>query len=116
MSTSRSMPTPSDREVMKAGVPLRAASQSTAELAAVATTPSSNSADAFRRAAALHDAGKFAEAETILRDAISRDRSNADLLNARGVMFAKMERHRDALWCYRDALAINPSGSGIWTN
>jgi hypothetical protein len=65
---------------------------------------------------ALHDAGKFAEAERVLRDAVARDRRNGDLLNARGVMFAKLERHRDALWCYRDALAVNPHGSGIWTN
>jgi Flp pilus assembly protein TadD len=59
---------------------------------------------ARRFAAALHDAGKFAEAETLLRAAIARDPENGDLRNARGVMFAAMGRHLDALWCYRDAL------------
>lgn len=74
------------------------------------------SADAFRRASVLHDAGKFAEAEALLREAVARDPGNGDLRNARGVMFAAMGRHRDALWCYRDALACNPQGPGIWTN
>jgi Flp pilus assembly protein TadD len=31
-------------------------------------------------------------------------------------MFAGMGRRLDALWCYRDALAFNPTGPGIWTN
>ena len=74
------------------------------------------SAEAFHRAAALHDAGKFAEAEVLLRDAIAYDPGNSDLRNARGVMFAAMGRDLDALWCYRDAIACNPGGAGIWTN
>jgi hypothetical protein len=76
----------------------------------------STSADAFREAARLHDAGQFAAAEVLLRDAIARDPSNAWLRNARGVMFAAMKRHLDAVWCYRDALACDASGSGTWTN
>jgi hypothetical protein len=75
-----------------------------------------SSAEAFRHAAELHGEGKFAEAETVLRDALARDPRNSDLLNGRGVMFAAMGRHLDAVWCYRDALAANPRGAGIWTN
>jgi Flp pilus assembly protein TadD len=74
------------------------------------------SADAFRQAKALHDAQKYAEAEVLLREAIAQDPNNSDLRNARGVMFAAMNRHLDALWCYRDALALSPRAPGIWTN
>lgn len=52
----------------------------------------------------------------LLRDAILRDTANADLRNARGVMFAAMGRHLDALCCYRDAIACNSDDPGIWTN
>jgi Flp pilus assembly protein TadD len=76
----------------------------------------STSVEAFRQAAALHDAGKFAEAEALLHAAIARDPGNGDLRNARGVMFAALGRHLDALWCYRDALACSPQAPGIWTN
>jgi len=75
-----------------------------------------DSGEAFRRAKVLHDEGKFADAEAILREAISRDPGNSNLRNARGVMFAAMGRHLDAVWCYRDAIASNPNTSGIWTN
>src|SRR5450756_827465 len=78
--------------------------------------PGSASAAAFRQAAGLHDAGRFGEAEELLRDAVARDPGNSDLRNARGVMFAAMRRDLDALWCYRDAIACNPAGAGIWTN
>jgi Flp pilus assembly protein TadD len=74
------------------------------------------SSEAFRNAAALHDAGRFAEAEAVLHEAIARDPENPDLRNARGVMFAAMGRDLDALWCYRDAIACNPAGAGTWTN
>ena len=74
------------------------------------------STEAFRRAAALHDTGRFEEAEALLRDAIARDPDNAELRNARGVMFAAMGQHLDALWCYRDAIAKNPASPGSWTN
>jgi Flp pilus assembly protein TadD len=85
--------------------------------ATVATPPpGAASAEAFRQAKVLHDAGKYAEAEVLLRDAIVRDPNNSDLRNARGVMFAAMSRHLDALWCYRDALALAPRAPGIWTN
>jgi tetratricopeptide (TPR) repeat protein len=74
------------------------------------------SSEAFRRAAILHDDGRFEDAEALLRGAIVRDPANADLRHARGVIFAAMGRHLDALWCYRDAIAVNPSNAGIWTN
>jgi len=75
----------------------------------------SSSHEAFRQAASLHDLGKFAEAEAILRDAIVRDPNNSDLRNARGVMFAAIGRDLDAVWCYRDAIACN-GGAAVWTN
>lgn len=78
--------------------------------------PAPTSLEVFRQASALHDAGRFGEAEALLCVAIARDPNNANLRNARGVMFAAMERPLDALWCYRDALALNPRGPGIWTN
>src|SRR5262245_50889423 len=68
----------------------------------------STSGEVFRQAAALHEVGNFAEAEVLLRGAIARDPDNGDLRNARGVMFAALGRHLDALWCYRDALVCNP--------
>ena len=86
-------------ETASGGVPARAASQA-----------------AFAHAAQLHDAGKFTEAEALLRDAIARDPTNVALRNGRGVMFAAMKRHLDAVWCYRDALAHDPAAIGVWTN
>src|SRR5262249_43908796 len=74
------------------------------------------SREAFRKAAALHDAGQFAQAEIVLREATAKDPGNSDLWNARGVMFAGMKNPVNAIWCYREALAANPNGSGIWTN
>jgi len=71
---------------------------------------------AFARAAKLHDAEKYAEAEALLRDAIARDPNNVALRNGRGVMFAAMKRHLDAVWCYRNALACDPASIGVWTN
>jgi Flp pilus assembly protein TadD len=74
------------------------------------------STDAFREASRLHEARQFAAAETLLRDAIIRDPANFWLRNARGVMFAAMGRHLDAVWCYRDALACDGAAVGVWTN
>jgi Tfp pilus assembly protein PilF len=74
------------------------------------------SPESFRRALSLHKTGKYAEAESVLADAIARDPANASLLSARGVMFAAMGRYSDALWCYRDAIANDPNIPGIWTN
>lgn len=74
-----------------------------------------SSHEAFGHAGALHGAGKFAEAEALLGEAIARDPANCDLRNARGVMFAAMGRDLDAVWCYRDAIACG-GGAGVWTN
>ncbi|WP_342724632.1 tetratricopeptide repeat-containing glycosyltransferase family protein [Bradyrhizobium sp. B097] len=71
---------------------------------------------AFAEASTLHDASRFAEAEIVLRDAITRDPSNVRLRNARGVTFAAMNRYLDAVCCYREALAYDGSITGIWTN
>ncbi|MEW6642689.1 MAG: tetratricopeptide repeat protein [Pseudomonadota bacterium] len=78
--------------------------------------PHSGSAIAFQQAAMLYEAGQFEAAETLLADAIGRDSANAQLRNARGVVFAAMGRHLDALWCYRDAIGYSPHDPGIWTN
>jgi len=59
---------------------------------------------------------RYAEAEPIVYEAWQRDRRNPELPNLRGVTFAGMEPYWNAVWYYRDALALNPSGSGIWTN
>src|ERR1700680_3804924 len=65
----------------------------------------SKSAQTLHKATALHGAGKFEEAEALLREAIKGDRGNALLWSARGVMMAGMRRSIDAMWCYREALA-----------
>lgn len=84
--------------------------------AAVAVPAENASGEALGRATALHDAGSHAEAEALLRHAIEKDPANGLLRNARGVMFAAMGRHLDALWCYRDALVWAADNPGIWTN
>ena len=78
--------------------------------------PAADSQKVFEQASALHEAGKFTAAEALLRDAIAIDPGNVSLRNARGVMFAAMKRHLDAVWCYRDALACDPAAVGVWTN
>jgi Flp pilus assembly protein TadD len=78
--------------------------------------PAESSSAVFDRASRLHDAGKFTEAESLLRAAIARDPGNVNLRNARGVMFAALQRHLDAVWCYRDALACDGAAVGVWTN
>jgi tetratricopeptide (TPR) repeat protein len=74
------------------------------------------SKDAFQEATHLHQAGKFADAESLLSKALVVDPKNGDLWNARGVMFAAMERYPGAIRCYREALERNPDNSGVWTN
>ncbi|HVI05394.1 MAG TPA: hypothetical protein VM711_04785 [Sphingomicrobium sp.] len=49
----------------------------------------------MRRAARLHQQKRDAETEALPQIAISRDPGNPDLRNARGAMFAAMERHLD---------------------
>lgn len=83
---------------------------------ATGDTDNLTSEEAFHRAETLHDAGRFADADDLLRAAIARDPGNGSLRNARGVMLAAMGRHLDALWCYRDAIASDPKSSGYWTN
>jgi Flp pilus assembly protein TadD len=84
-------------------------------LAERATGPSA-ALKAFEEASRLHETGKYAEAEELLRKAILRSPGDARLRNARGVMLAGMKRHLDAVWCYRDALASDPRMIGVWTN
>jgi Flp pilus assembly protein TadD len=75
-----------------------------------------DAAAVFREAAALHEAGKFSEGETLLREALAAAPNDADLWNARGVMLAALDRHADAVFCYRNALELQRDGWGIWTN
>lgn len=70
----------------------------------------------FHEAANLHRDGKFEEAESLLSEALALAPNNSDLWNARGVMFAAMERYLNAIRCYREALERNPNSSGVWTN
>jgi Flp pilus assembly protein TadD len=81
-----------------------------------AAVPARSPQAVLKEAAALHGAGKFPEAEALLRKAIAANPADANLLNARGVMLAAMKRHRDAVWCYRAALACDPAAFGAWTN
>nr|WP_249817244.1 tetratricopeptide repeat-containing glycosyltransferase family protein [Bradyrhizobium sp. 179] len=78
------------------------------------TTSSAKSA--FAEAQRLHGAGQFAEAEELLRNAVAEWPTDVSLRNARGVMFASMKRHVDAVWCYRDALRYDEGASGVWSN
>jgi tetratricopeptide (TPR) repeat protein len=75
-----------------------------------------NSQQALDAASNLHKEGKFEQAEALLRDAIELDPKNVNLRSARGVMFAAMKRHLDAVWCYRAALARDGAAVGVWTN
>lgn len=75
-----------------------------------------NSREALDKASKLHAEKKFSQAEALLREAIALDPGNANLRNARGVMFAAMNRYLDAIWCYRDALAHDAGAIGVWTN
>lgn len=71
---------------------------------------------AYRQASTLHDDGKFAEAEALLRAAIARDPGSGKLINALGVMLAAQGRHWEAVRRYREALALDPEATGPWTN
>ena len=68
------------------------------------------------RAAALHRDGKFAEAEALLGEAIAVHPNDFGLRHMRGVMLAALKRHREAIWSYRAALALDPTAPGTWTN
>ena len=83
---------------------------------AVGRPSRTTSQEAFAKAAALHKAGKFAEAEALLREASAKSPADPVLHNARGVMLAAMKRHREAVGCYRDALELAPGMVGTWTN
>lgn len=83
---------------------------------ATAASSALNSQEAIDAASKLHGEGKFSQAELLLREAIALDPKNSNLRNARGVMFAAMKRHLDAVWCYRSALACNGASVGVWTN
>jgi Tfp pilus assembly protein PilF len=74
------------------------------------------SKESFQEATKLHRAGQFEEAENLLGEALALDPRNSDLWNARGVMFAAMDQHANALRCYREAITRDPNGAGIWTN
>jgi Flp pilus assembly protein TadD len=74
------------------------------------------SAAAFRRGAELHAAGRLAEAEALLREAVTADPADARLWNARGVMLAGLGRTAEAAACYREAIARLPDDPGFWTN
>jgi Flp pilus assembly protein TadD len=70
----------------------------------------------FAAAERLHGEGRFVEAERLLSEAVIEWPTDVSLRNARGVMFASMRRHLDAVWCYRDALKCDPTAGGVWSN
>jgi Tetratricopeptide repeat len=74
------------------------------------------SREALRHALQSFDAGRFAEAEAILAQALLEDPENSNLLNARGAMLASMGRQLEAMLCFRDGIERNWDAANNWTN
>ncbi|WP_241911906.1 tetratricopeptide repeat protein [Telmatospirillum siberiense] len=66
--------------------------------------------------AGLIQAKKYDEVLGLIQNAMTKDPTNGDLINAKGCVFSALGRQRDALKCYRDALEFNATGSGLWSN
>jgi hypothetical protein len=58
-----------------------------------------------------HRAGRWAEAEALYRQILSRDAANAELLQLLGVLCAESGRAEEAVELLRRAVAINPSSA-----
>jgi Tfp pilus assembly protein PilF len=71
---------------------------------------------AFREAVQLHESGRHAEAEAFLADALKEAPRDLYLWNARGVNLRVMKRNAEAIWCFRQALAIDTSRAAVWSN
>ncbi|HXN42770.1 MAG TPA: tetratricopeptide repeat protein [Xanthobacteraceae bacterium] len=87
--------------------------------AAVSAAPSAQEADAqaaLRHAIALYRRGQLAEADAILVRLAKTAAGDANVWNARGVNLRAMKRLREAVWCYREALARDADKPGVWSN
>jgi hypothetical protein len=86
------------------------------EQAAPRQAPPSPGLLVFREAIALHEKGKHAEAEELLKDALAKMPQDVDLWNVRGVNFRMMKRLGESVWCFRQALAIAADRAAVWSN
>jgi Tetratricopeptide repeat len=68
------------------------------------------------KVAGLVSANKYDEVQAFVSDALERNPTNGDVLNAQGFVFSSLQRPSEALNWYRDALEFSPMGSGIWNN
>ncbi|HYB09577.1 MAG TPA: glycosyltransferase family 9 protein [Alphaproteobacteria bacterium] len=80
------------------------------------SAPLSKSGEALRHAIQMFDAKRFAEAETMLARALDVDPANNELLNARGVALASLDRRLEAILCFRQGVERNPEAANNWTN
>lgn len=78
--------------------------------------PLPSAADVLNRISGLIAAKKYDETQALIQQALAKDPSNGDLINAYGCVYTAMGRHREALKWYRDALEFSPDGTGIWNN
>ena len=71
-----------------------------------------NLQDAF----ALHQQGQFGQAESIYRQLLDIDPTNADVLHLLGVIAHQTGHHQGAIDLIGDAIAINPNVSSFHSN
>lgn len=91
------------------GAPAVAPPQGAAPKAAASVAaPLDSPAELNRRAIALIDAGKHAEAENLLRDALIKHPDASDLHNQLGLALKRQGRAAEALAEYEKALALKP--------
>jgi tetratricopeptide (TPR) repeat protein len=67
--------------------------------------PNNVVSDLLQKAVALHQAGRFAEAEKTYDQVLKRDAANPDALNLKGVIVNELGRHVEAIALYDRALA-----------
>jgi tetratricopeptide (TPR) repeat protein len=92
-----------------AGSQARADEPTTAPTTAAPDSPEARAADLFRRANKLYDAGKFAEAETLYREAWALSKS-WDIACNLGAVELDLGKHRDAAEHLAYALREYPAG------
>jgi tetratricopeptide (TPR) repeat protein len=71
--------------------------------------PSQQIHRAMQQAVALHQSGRFAEAERVYRDVLRLDARNADALQLLGLLEHQQGRHESAVELIRKAITIRPN-------
>ena len=72
---------------------------------------------AFYRGVALAGMGRFAEAETMYREALQKDPADFKAWNnLAGILFEAMSRPIDAIQCMEQAMKIEPQNKLGWAN